>query len=660
MQSKNKSIPVLCYHKVSYNDGITPDRFEEHLEYLKNNGFTAISARQLVDFMENGADVPEKPVVLTFDDCFLDNWVYAMPMLEKYGWRGVFFCITDFTGKGDTRPQMGSENLPEIKPATESYIEAISGDKTQFLNEAELIEAHKKGHEIYSHTCTHMMTFRNIKSRGAYPKKFHWGMAWIYGGMHEGDVLYQKASAYAFDGVKPAGDSFRARTTKERYDFCLDEYKRSRKYLEDLLGVNDLDMFCHPWGDFDDVNTQALRDAGYKAAFTLERFSNCVGEDPMYINRIGVGFKTEVKWLKSKLSIYSNRFTARLFFKKFTKKGEINRILYITDSTKFSSGGIRQLMYNLRGLSEMGFRPVLVCKKDSEIAEMGAKYADVRYADFSSVFRAADDVKKVISEYKPNIIHTYHNKAHKAAVTAKIKSGTKAKLFVNRGVLAKPGNLLYYINPFVNGFTVNSKECAKVLASRFINKKKINLIHNGIDTSVFNPKAGTGKTRVVYIGNEAPVKGCDLFYKAISQVKDVEFQPVVIGLAEAWEKDGVISTGKLRDVQNELFEGDIFVLSSRSESFPNVLLEAMACGMAAVCFDVGAVSEIIEDGVNGYIAPQEDTSALASRIEYLLKNPEIRSTMGKKNRQDVTRRFSYHSKCVNLLKLYSGETFRSF
>ena len=654
MMSFIKSVPVLCYHKVSYSGGITPDKFREHLKYLKDNGYEAISARRLTDFMRGDTEIPAKSVVLTFDDCFICNWVYAIPLLEEFGFRGVFFCITNFTGKGEKRTQYGADALPEIKNATDSYVSAISGDNSQFMNENELIETHKRGHEIYSHTCTHMMTFRNLKYGGEYPKRVHWGMAYIYNGLHDGDVMYTKGSAFAYDGIVPTGDTFRARTEQERYDFCLGEYKRSRRFLEDLLKVDDLDIFCHPWGDVDDVSTKALKDAGYSAAFTLERFSNGAGDDIMRINRIGVGDKTGIGWLKSKLMIYGNKYTARLFFKKFHKKDEINRLLYITDSTKFSSGGIRQLMYNLRGMSEMNIRPMLVCRKDSEIAEMGAKYADIRYADFSSVSKAADDLIKAINEFRPDIIHTYHNKAHKAGVLAKMRSRTSARLFVNRGVLAKPGNLLYYINPSIKGFTCNSKECQKVLASRFISRKKLHLIHNGIDTSVFAEKQSPwDKPRVVYIGNEAAVKGYDLFLKALSKLPEgLEYQPVVIGLEEAWEKDGIISTGKLRNVQEQLFMGDIFVLSSRSESFPNVLLEAMACSMAAVSFDVGAVSEILD---KEYVVPKENTDKLAEKIEFLLKNPAERLNTGKKNRQDVLCRFSYQFKCINLLKLYSGD-----
>lgn len=336
------------------------------------------------------------------------------------------------------------------------------------------------------------------------------------------------------------------------------------------------------------------------------------------------------------------------------------KILYLTDSSKFSSGGVRQLMYNLKGLKERNISMALICRENSDIAEMAKPYCEeIYFADFTSVYRAAKDIARIIGEYKPNIIHSYHNKAHKAAVVAKFLSHTKAKLFVNRGVVTKPGNLLYYLNPFVNGFTCNSTECIDVLASRMVSRKKLHLLHNGIDPNLFTVKEkADGLCNVVYIGNDAKLKGFDLFEKSISLLPEsTQFSAVAIGLDQIYENGKIRSIGRQRNVQDFLFEGDIFVLSSRAkfESFPNVLIEAMACGMAAVCFNVGAVSDILEEGVNGFVIEQENVEKMAEKIKYLLDNPSIRLAMGKKNRQDVSRRFSYPIKCENLLKIYMCE-----
>jgi glycosyltransferase involved in cell wall biosynthesis len=656
------SVPVLCYHKVSHNGGITPEKFEEHLKFMKKAGYSHISAKQLIDFMENGTKLPSKPVLLTFDDCFVCNWVYAIPLLEKYDYRGVFFPVTNFVGKGESRPQMGSEKISEIKTAEESFSCAIGGDLSQFFNENELIATYKRGHEIYSHSQSHMMTFRNLKKRGVYPDKCHWGMNYLYGDLKEGDVFYTKASAFAFDGIFPDGNHFRRRSSEERYQFCLQEFKASKQYLENLLDNNDLDLFCWPWGDFDDLSMEALKEAGYKGSFTLERSSNSFAGDPFYINRISISEKSNIKWLKNKLEIYGRKSSADLFFKKFRKKNEITKIMYITDSTKFSSGGIRQLMYNLRGMSEMGFDLTLICREDSEIAHMAQDFADIKFADLAKPFKAGWQISKIIKKVKPHIIHTYHNKGQKGGVIGCALSGHKAKLFVNRGVTDRPGNFLYYVNPFVNGITANSIACAKALASRYIPKKRIHLIHNGINLELFNPMDNNGKVNVVFVGNSNHRKGYDMFEKIIADLPDhLEYKAIAIGLKEKFECNGIESIGIVRNVHDYLKKGDIFLMVSRAkaESFPNTLLEAMASGMATIGFDVAAVGEILIDDHNGYVLPQEDTKAMLEKTIYLLENPQERKRLGENNRKEVMEKYSYQAKCIKLLKLYSGERFNS-
>ena len=74
-------------------------RFESHLKYLKENGYHAITLDELLDFLTTGKPLPEKPVILTFDDGYADNYTNAFPLLQKYGMIGHFFIITDFVNE---------------------------------------------------------------------------------------------------------------------------------------------------------------------------------------------------------------------------------------------------------------------------------------------------------------------------------------------------------------------------------------------------------------------------------------------------------------------------------------------------------------------------------------------------------------------------------
>jgi len=117
---------------------VSPSRFESHLKYLKENGYQAITLDELLDFLATGKSLPEKPVVLTFDDGYADNYTNAFPLLQKYGMTGHFFIITDFVNEQRveymTWPQIEemsaagqrfgshSRNHPDLKGKSTDYL----------------------------------------------------------------------------------------------------------------------------------------------------------------------------------------------------------------------------------------------------------------------------------------------------------------------------------------------------------------------------------------------------------------------------------------------------------------------------------------------------------------------------------------------------------
>ena len=79
---------------------VTPERFAEHLRYLQENGYTTVTLDDLLYALTEGRPLPDKPVVLTFDDGYADNYEYAFPLLSGHGFIGHFFIITDFVNQG--------------------------------------------------------------------------------------------------------------------------------------------------------------------------------------------------------------------------------------------------------------------------------------------------------------------------------------------------------------------------------------------------------------------------------------------------------------------------------------------------------------------------------------------------------------------------------
>ena len=96
-------LPVLMYHAINEKSEkvgkyvITPKQFEEDIIYLKNNGYSTISVKQLVKYVYLGEALPEKPIVLTFDDGMYNNLEYALPILQKYDFCAVFSVVGSYT-----------------------------------------------------------------------------------------------------------------------------------------------------------------------------------------------------------------------------------------------------------------------------------------------------------------------------------------------------------------------------------------------------------------------------------------------------------------------------------------------------------------------------------------------------------------------------------
>lgn len=104
-------VPILMYHYVSplppsaddIRRGLTvePHIFKEHLRYLREQGYTTITPYDLHNALQWGAPLPSKPILLTFDDSYLDHYEYVFPMLQEVGFVGTFFIITGYSDLGN-------------------------------------------------------------------------------------------------------------------------------------------------------------------------------------------------------------------------------------------------------------------------------------------------------------------------------------------------------------------------------------------------------------------------------------------------------------------------------------------------------------------------------------------------------------------------------
>lgn len=127
-------VPILMYHNIQKNgseDGkyiITESDFENDLKYLTSHGYTTVVMQDLINYTQGKGNLPEKPVILTFDDGYFNNCAYAFPLLQKYNTKAVISVIgyyTDlFTESPDENPKYSHITWNDIKEMMQSgYVE---------------------------------------------------------------------------------------------------------------------------------------------------------------------------------------------------------------------------------------------------------------------------------------------------------------------------------------------------------------------------------------------------------------------------------------------------------------------------------------------------------------------------------------------------------
>ena len=92
------SLPVLMYHYISRFPGATavsPEHFEAQCRGMAEHGWRGVGLDEAEAFLREGAPLPPRSLLITFDDGYLDNYVYAWPILQKYGHKGVIFAVTE-------------------------------------------------------------------------------------------------------------------------------------------------------------------------------------------------------------------------------------------------------------------------------------------------------------------------------------------------------------------------------------------------------------------------------------------------------------------------------------------------------------------------------------------------------------------------------------
>jgi glycosyltransferase involved in cell wall biosynthesis len=188
----------------------------------------------------------------------------------------------------------------------------------------------------------------------------------------------------------------------------------------------------------------------------------------------------------------------------------------------------------------------------------------------------------------------------------------------------------------------NSKSLQK-LAQKTADKinRKVVYIPNGVDGNIFFPgkKIINNKFKVLYIGRISREKNIKMLIRAIKQmpeINNINLECEIVGRGPQ-EKELLKMVGDLKidsiikfsgwldreETPDKFKEADVFILPSKSEGMPNVVLEAMASGLPVITTDISGNQELIENDKNGILV--NDSNQLTEALIKLIKYPELRN-----------------------------------
>lgn len=290
----------------------------------------------------------------------------------------------------------------------------------------------------------------------------------------------------------------------------------------------------------------------------------------------------------------------------------------------------------------------------------------------SNVFSASREYKKIISDFSPDVIHSHMIHAN---IFARLNhlSFKYIRLICTAHNSNEGGRvrmLAYKLTNFLSNLNTNvSQEASKSLISKgAFNKNNLITVYNGIDLNkfnFFNKDKNSNELIFLSVGRFNKQKDYPNLFKAISSLKnkinkelkfyiagDGELRPqleqLIVDLGIA---NNVVLLGKRSDIPSLLNKADYFILSSRHEGLPTVVIEAMACGTFVIATDCGGSAEIMGD--TGILVPPQNSEALAEALkEAVNKMPLEIQENNLKARQRVEELFSLEKSVQNWLKLY--------
>ena len=290
--------------------------------------------------------------------------------------------------------------------------------------------------------------------------------------------------------------------------------------------------------------------------------------------------------------------------------------------------------------------------------------------------KASIKYRKIIRSFKPDVVHAHM--VHANIFVRINRVGEALPRLICTAHNSNEGGRLrmiaYRLTNFLSDFNSNvSQEATESLISKgAFNKNNLTTVYNGIDLSKFKSfktEKKNDEIMVLSIGRFNEQKDYPNLFKAIKILKDnsliekVKFYIAGEGhlrpqleqlIVDLGISDSVVLLGKRSDIPTLLNKADYFVLSSRHEGLPTVVIEAMACETFVIATDCGGSAEIL--GETGILVPIQNSEALAKGLKQAINLTEDqRKENGKLARKRVEELFSLEASVNKWLALYEAK-----
>lgn len=254
-----RPVPVLMYHHVNHHKGdmvtVTPEAFEGQMRYLSEAEYRILSLDDLVDYAMGEMPIAERAVAITFDDGYLDNYIFIYPILKRYNIKASIFIVTDWVDEASECLWEDDGNIPYHKEGKELIAEGQANKVIMNWDILrEMVESGLVG--IYSHTMSHRRC---------------------------ADLNEQE---------------------------LVRELKSSKLIIEDML-KRPCPYLSWPKGAYNKNSVRVAADVGYRALFTTMRGVARAGYDKNAIERVVV--KDSIDWFKKRIRIYTNKLSSKLY-----------------------------------------------------------------------------------------------------------------------------------------------------------------------------------------------------------------------------------------------------------------------------------------------------------------------------------------------------------